>query len=173
MTLAFYNKLPIELLKHIYSYSREKVVSDYDYLHHRQASQLFYYHNDGNGLNGLNGLNGDQNASHSFWTYDIWVQPSHPEIKAVELTTHYNIDGKPCVKHISLANKECFQISKYEVENGWGLALHPDHIAFSIKLVKEMDIWERERWDRMLTRLYAMAYLDYRLEYRRDHGLMD
>ncbi len=196
MALALYHKLPIDLIKHIYRFSRNKGVTDYDYQIHRQACQLFYYHQSS-----------DQVNNHSFWTYDIWIQPNHPEVKAVELTIQYLRNGTPQVSHISLANKQCFQIGKYSVQQGWGLAFHqrvqasvkpevpasvkpevpasvkpevpasvkpevpasvkPEVPAFSVKLVKEMDVWERARWQRFLTRLETMSYLDYSLQQRR------
>ena len=149
--LRYFPEVIIDL---IYQYSREKTTEDYHYGSGRQANQLFYYYREGQWVGDL---------SHHFWTYDIWLKPLHPKIKAVEITMDFT-ERKANPRDICLADKSCFGICRYQISKGWGLAFHHKYKAFSIKTLEEMDIWERQRWGNFLTRLETSAYLDLWLQ---------
>ncbi len=159
MSFALSQRLPAEIVKLIWEFAREKTKDDYQYRYHRDACQLFPYHT------GMQGdYYGDDVVDFTIWTYDIWVEPTHPCVKAVEITFGYR-DQYPRPQTISLANKRCFEMAKVSISRSGGgaLALAPDYSSFSIKQEAELDVWELERWTRFLQKLSRMALLDYHL----------
>ena len=156
MYLALSPLFPTVIIDIIMEYSREKNISDYDYGSGRSASQLFYHYAEGNH---------STTNSHHFWTYDIWIKPLHPKIKAIEIVVEYD-GSKPIPKDISLADKSCFGLYRYPISKGWGIAFHPHYRAFSIKTLKEMDTWEGQRWQAFQKKLITSAYLDLWLQTR-------
>ena len=157
MSQALSHIFPLDIMNIIYGYSREKTTSDYVYVYHRSANQLFYYYNQ---------QLLSESRSHHLWTYDIWVNPSHPRIKAIEIRFDYDIQGNAIPNDISLADKSCFGIYRYPIKEGWGVAFHSKYLAFTIKTIDQMDHWELVRWKTFLGKLVTSAYLDIFLQNR-------
>ncbi len=160
MLSVFSQRLPREIGKLIWEFAREKTREDYQYLWHREACQLFPYEVQSQGT-------GD-GVDFTTWAYDIWVEPSHPCVKAVEITFGYR-GGLARPQTISLANKRCFEMTKMTISpspspsRGGALAIAPDYSSFSLKWETELDVWELERWTRFLQKLSRKALLDYHL----------
>ena len=173
MSYVLSNKLPSELLGIIYKYSRNKTVHDYHYRTRYKTCQLFYnYHQQPISIN-------------TFWVYDIWCQPdiyldlsndpndandpngpNGAKTKAIEITIRFTHGGIPYGNSITITNTRCFTIKTYYLKDGWALALDNTQHGISIKLMPEMDTWERQRWALLLHRLYTMSYLDKYLHER-------
>ena len=151
MSIALYRLFPIDILNIIYEYSREKTTVDYKFQHYKSANQLFYYYNQPEQSNSI---------SHHFWTYDMWIKPNHPTVKALEIRVDYDKSDKPMIAEISLADKSCFRIKGYLIKEGWALAFHPKYKAFTIKQKDALDVWELTRWNKFLQNLMTSAYLD-------------
>ncbi len=168
MLSVFSQRLPREIGKLIWEFAREKTREDYQYLWHREACQLFPYEvqSQGDYYGASDGAS--DGVDFTTWTYDIWVEPSHPCVKAVEITFGYRA-RLPRPQTISLANKQCFEMTKMTISpspspsRGGALAIAPDYSSFSLKWETELDVWELERWTRFLQKLSRMALLDYHL----------
>ena len=166
MLSVFSQRLPREIGKLIWEFAREKTRDDYQYRWHRDACQLFPYEVQSQGDYYGAGDGASDGVDFTTWTYDIWVEPSHPCVKAVEITFGYRA-RLPRPQTISLANKRCFELSKMTISpypsRGGALAIAPDYSSFSLKRETELDVWELERWTRFLQKLSRMALLDYHL----------
>jgi hypothetical protein len=158
MSIALLSILNQDIIQYIYQYSREKTISDYDYLFYKNTHQLFFYHQN-------NQLDVGGQIDHSFWTYHIWIESPSTTLKLIEIKINYTKWGKTSPLHICGINKRLYHSpdKEYLISEGWGIALAKykcKYNAFSIKEIKNMDTWEKDRWWQLLKKLEIMAYLD-------------
>lgn len=168
MSFVLLSILNLDIISYIYQYSRVKTSLDYEYLFYKNTHQLFFYPQN----NQLDKLN--REIDHSFWTYHMWIKHQlHSELslnslKLIEIRFNYTNRGKPIAYQISGINRHLYHNpdQEYLISNGWGIALADNnnnnnkYNAFSVKELKNMDTWERDRWSQLLKKLEIMAYLD-------------
>ena len=158
MSYTISRLLPLDIIDLIYEYKRDKCITDYDYKYYKSATQLFFYHN-------MQPLNDETiNLSYHFWVYNIWLDRSHPKIKAIEIKYEYDLDDNPKMSVIHFINKQCEIISSYMIKDNWQIAFEPNYCAFSIKKDCDLDVWEKQRWELVKNRLNVSCFLDYYLQ---------